>query len=110
MSYVAIPMFDLADFSESVTLDGNEYKLHFYWNTRGAFWSMDIADANSVPLVSGVKLIMDFPLLIQHTEDGLPEGIFLIQDTNPNTQYVEPGRGDFVGGRNLELMYWSKAA
>ena len=108
MSQVTIPMIDSAEFSESVTLDGNEYKLHFYWNTRGAFWSMDIADASSNSLVVGVRLIISYPMLLQHTEIGLPPGQFLIIDTNINTQYQEPGRSDFLStGRNLQLVYWS---
>lgn len=107
MSLVTITMYDTASFSESVTLDGNEYRLRFYWNTRGQFWSMDIADANNNPLVSGVKLIANFPLLIQHTEEGLPPGDFFIVDPSSKTQYVEPGRWDFTSGRNLSLTYWS---
>jgi hypothetical protein len=102
-------MFDAAEFSEAVTLDGNLYKLHIYWNTRGAFWSLDIADANSIPLVSGIKLITGFPMLIQHKESGLPPGQLLIVDPNQKTQYDEPGRFDFVSGRNLSLVYWGIA-
>ena len=106
MSYVSIPMSDSAEFAESVTLDGNEYKLHFYWNARGQFWNMDIADANNNALVSGIRLIIAFPLLIQHTESGLPPGQFIILDANQKTQFVEPGRYDFTNGR-LQLIYWS---
>lgn len=106
MSLIAIPMTDAAEFSESMSLDGNEYKLHFYWNTRGAFWSMDIADANGTSLISGIKLIMNFPMLMQHTESGIPQGQFLIVDPNQKTQFNEPGRFDFVNGR-LQLVYLS---
>lgn len=107
MSQVTIPMLDYAEFSEAVTLDGNLYNLHFYWNTRGDFWTMDIADANNNPLVSGIRLIISYPMILQHTEIGLPPGQFLIVDPNQKTQYQEPGREDFLpSGRNLSLVYW----
>jgi hypothetical protein len=107
MSQVTIPMFDVADFSEKVTLDGGIYGLRFYWNTRGAFWSMDISDANANPIVSGVKLIINFPMLLQYRTSALPPGFFVIMDLNLKTQYQEPGRFDFVSGRNLQLCYMS---
>ena len=109
MSQVTIPMSDLAEFSQSVTLDGNEYRLHFYWNGRGSFWGMDISDANGVPLLSGIRLIINFPMLLQHKESGLPPGQFLIVDSNLKTQNDEPGRNDFTIGRKLNLVYWSAA-
>ena len=106
---VGIPMKDSPCFSESVTLDNNEYRLRFTWNTRGAFWAMDISDANDNLLLAGVRLVISFPLNTQHPQMGLPTGVFLVVDKNPKTATVEPGRSDFVGGRNLTLVYWSRA-
>lgn len=105
---VKIPMSSESSFTESVTLDGNEYILSFKWNTRGAFWSMDIADANSSALVSGIRLAVSFPLNIQHPQLGMPIGIFIVYDSNPQTANIEPGRDDFTSGRKLQLLYWSK--
>jgi hypothetical protein len=107
MSQVTIPMDNVADFFEKVTLDGGIYGFRFYWNARGAFWSMDISDANANLIVSGVKLIINFPMLLQYHNSALPPGHFVIMDLNPKTQYQEPGRFDFVSGRNLQLCYFS---
>ena len=98
-------MFDDASFTESVTLGDNEYQLSFVWNTRGEFWSMDIADANGNALLSGVRLVISYPLNTQHPGTGLPPGVFFVNDPNPDTDQIEPGRHDFTSERNLELRY-----
>jgi len=107
-SFIKIPMSSAASFSESLTLDDNEYQLSFAWNTRGGYWTMGIADANGISLCEGVRLCISYPLNIQHTQTAMPKGVFLVVDTNPKTAMIEPGRMDFVQGRNLELLYASK--
>ncbi len=109
MSQVVIPMSDYPAFTQNVVLDGNTYRFSFSWNGRGEFWSMDIADANNIPLLSGIRLVILFPLLAQHKEDGLPAGQIFVLDTNPNTAFIEPGRHDFTSGRKLQLIYWSNS-
>lgn len=44
-------------------LDGTPVILRFKWNTRFAFWSMSIYDRQNNPILMGVKLVRDFPLL-----------------------------------------------
>jgi hypothetical protein len=107
MTPLIIPMQSLSSFIQSVSLDGNEYKLSFYWNTRGSAWFMDIADALGNAILSGVKLIISFPLLMQYNNPALPPGDFIVWDNNPNAMYVEAGRNDFTDDRNLQLIYMS---
>jgi hypothetical protein len=106
---VAIPMFDSSSFKISVTLDLKEYRLSFAWNSRGQYWSMSIADANGVMLRAGIRLVVSYPLNIQHTDPRLPQGLFMIIDSNEKTAMIEPGRNDFVAGRKLELIYRSRS-
>lgn len=107
---VTIPFQPAAAFKQSVTLDGGEYVLSFYWNTRGEFWSMNIADANENMIISGIRLTIGYPLKIQHPQLTLPPGEFIIIDKSEKTFETEPGRDDFVEGRNLELQYIEAAA
>lgn len=44
-------------------LDGLPVLLRFKWNTRFSFWSLSIYDRQSVPILLGIKLVRDFPLL-----------------------------------------------
>ena len=103
---ISVPMFDSASFKETMTLDNNTYQLSFYWNTQCQAWFMDISGADGTPLVSGVKLILNYSLLAQHPEASLPPGIFIILDPSGND--ADPGREDFLTtGRNLQLVYVS---
>ena len=43
--------------------DGTPVILRFKWNARFEFWSVSIYDRQSNPLLMGVKLVRDFPLL-----------------------------------------------
>jgi hypothetical protein len=100
-----IPMQSGADFKEEITLDDRPYILRFRWNTRGSFWVMAIYDRNEVLLADGLKLVVGFPVNKHIVNSLLPPGQFFCLDSNVNTQYVEPGRSDFVSERNMFLGY-----
>jgi hypothetical protein len=104
---VIIPLFENANFSEAVTLDNVNYILSFKWNTRGEFWTMDIYDGNGEIIAYGFKLVIWYPLTVQHNNVNLPAGTFVLVDPSAATQYDETGRNDFVSGRKLELLYVS---
>ena len=106
MAIVAIKMFDDPSFTQEVTLSDVEYSLHFDWNVRGAFWSMTISDRAGNVIISNKRLVSDWPILSQHQSNAnLPAGDFIVHDSNPNTAALEPGRHDFVSGRNLQLLF-----
>ena len=104
-----IPLFENGIFSETVALDGNNYGLSFAWNTRAQAWFMSIADGNGNMLRTGLRLNIAWPVLLQFNDIGLPTGDFVLNDPNPATALIEPGRNDFTVGRKLELLYISRA-
>jgi len=65
---------DSIAFKERVVLDGVPYKLHFRWNVRGNFWSMTIKNTKGVALISGVKLVYNYPLIGRYKGRDLPPG------------------------------------
>jgi hypothetical protein len=103
-----IPLFDNANFSESVTLDDVNYGFSFQYNTRGDFWSMSIFDGNGNLILANIKLVVWFPLTLRYNNPALPTGTFILCDPSASTQNIEPGRHDFTSGRKLELLYVSK--
>lgn len=101
-------MFEAPSYKEEVTLDGRPYLLSFHWNTRGEYWSMAIADRDEVMLLSGIRLVMLFPLIhYRHVDSRLPPGELIVMDTSANTIYQEPGRYDFSNNR-CSLYYVSE--
>jgi len=90
-----------ASYSEVVTLGGSDFNLTFNWNEREGFWYMDIADAASEPILSGLKIVADWDLTSRFTDSRLPDGrIITIDQTGGG---ADPGRDD-LGGRVLLIF------
>ena len=68
----------------SVALGAKVYTLRFgYAATENGGWFMDIADANAVPLVSGIPLVTGSDLLAPYQYLGIPGGIYVATDSDP---------------------------
>ncbi len=93
-------------YTQRTKLDGRDYNLRFAWNQRAERWTLDILDEAAVPIVSGIKLVTNFPLLRSYQWDpDVPPGKLLVmtltQDRSP------PGFYDLGIGRRCELTYFS---
>lgn len=62
MITLALP-FNVPHFRQRVTLDGAEYLLTFEWNQRAEKWFFSIAASDETKILTGVKLVADYPLL-----------------------------------------------
>lgn len=60
--------------TQRVELDGVVYTLRLLWSERGKAWHLDIADAEVVPILSGLRLVTSFPLLYRFRHLPLPPG------------------------------------
>mgnify|MGYP003265803221 CR=1 FL=1 len=69
---------DANDIVVSVELDGNKYYLRITWNQVGDFWTMHLWDSHREPLLCNIKLVPNYPLLINHHRPGVPTGNFLL--------------------------------
>jgi hypothetical protein len=86
-------------------LDGREYNLRFAYNERSDRWHLDIATDADEPLVSGIKLICNWPLLRFFKWDRrLPPGELRVMDLSPDGS--PPGLYDLEIGRRCELTYF----
>lgn len=67
--------------SFSITLGGVEYRLTVLWrNADEAGWTVDIADSNGNPLVSGIPLVTGCDLLEPYPDLGFG-GVLWVQTT-----------------------------
>lgn len=65
----------LSAWSQRTTLDGADYLLDFAWNGREACWYLSIFTIAGVPLVQGMKLVSNRPLLRRYRYIvGVPPG------------------------------------
>lgn len=84
---------DTAWYSFTFTLSSTVYLFTIRYDQRMDRWIMDLADANSNPLVSGVPLLVGRNLIGRFVTEGLPVGYFFVTD-DTNTG-IEPTRFSF---------------
>ncbi|MFT9498017.1 phage baseplate plug family protein [Anaerosolibacter sp.] len=88
------------DFIVNTALEGKNYGLHFSWNASGKFWTIGIQDDSQNIIVSGIKMVPNYPLLQQFRVSSLPPGEFMaVSETLERI-----GRYDFVNG-SAALVY-----
>lgn len=92
---------DLAAYTFQITLDGDIFIFAFRWNTVHEYWTFDILDFASNPLIVGVKLVINYPLTKRYASDVLPKGEILAIDGSDKLERI--GRYDL--GDVVQLIY-----
>lgn len=96
---------DAALFSFDCQLDGTTYLFAFRWNERDAQWLFDLSDVDRVPIVSGVAVVVDFPLGARCADARMPPGMLVAVDTTG--AHADPGETD-LGARTV-IVYTTAA-
>lgn len=92
-------------YTQKVTLDGQTFTLEFKWNIREEFWYMNLLNDDNVAIVSGIKIVTNWPLLRRVTNEERPLGDFFAYDiTDVGT---EAGFEEL--GERVLLLYFSQA-
>lgn len=94
---------DYPSFRQEVTLDGTPYIFETSWNSRGSFWTLTIYDREENILIGGIKLVLNYEMLLIHPDRGLPPGTLMVLDYSGRTDPIE--QDDFVGSRRLQFTY-----
>ena len=82
MITIAAP-YNTPHFRQRVTLDGAEYLLTCEWNQRAEKWYFSVAAADETRVLTGVKLVADYPLLtLARWNDQCPEGELYAVDSS----------------------------
>lgn len=107
---------ELSIYRQTTSLDGRDYIFRFRWNQREGTWFFSLSDAEDDPIVEGVKVIVQLPLLRLVTDPRKPPGIILALDTqaeetdfsaSPKTTAQDPGL--FELGERVTLLYFTEA-
>ncbi|MEM0173064.1 MAG: hypothetical protein QXI16_00995 [Sulfolobaceae archaeon] len=85
-----------------IQLTGSLYFLEFRWNALNEFWVMDIFNNDEFPIIYGIKIVQDYPLLYQYTVEGLPPGEIICQ----NIVNAPSNIGRFDMSQKFLLVYY----
>lgn len=92
-------------YSQTTKLDGRDYLLRFAFNEREAAWRLSILEPDETPLLLGLKLVANWPLLRHyHHDPRLPPGELMVVDLTGEA--TVPGLDELGEGKRCELTYF----
>ena len=86
-NYIDVPLLDEPFYDLSISLQGNSYILEFTYNERMSLYTMSLYDAERNPIVLGVGLVPEYPILLDYAIPNMT-GYFLL--TRKPTNISEP--------------------
>lgn len=91
----------VARYTFQCELDKVTFGFGFEWNDRDSGWYMSIADVSGTVLLSGRRVVLNYPLINLYRDTALPLGnIMAFDSTGTDT---EPGYADL--GARVYLAY-----
>ncbi len=74
-----LPLYTDGDYYYTISLQGNAYKIRFYYNERIESWSFDLRLSDDTPLVLGASLVKHYPIFIDYYLPNLT-GYFWLEE------------------------------
>lgn len=82
-------------------LDNVTYQFEMEWNDRDSGWYMSISNSDGEPLVTGRRVVLNYPLTNIYRDPRLPAGSLVAIDSSGTD--TEPGLLDL--GDRVKLVY-----
>jgi len=102
MSILLIPVFpEDASFTQTIAIENDTYQLHIYWNVRDKYWYFDLFLPDNTPVLTGVKMVVNYTLITSFYQENVPPGDFMLFDDSGNN---EPCGRDELGSR-CDFLY-----
>jgi len=98
-----IPFKQPAQWQEQIELDREIFILNFTWNALNEFWAMDIYNRDEQPIILGIKIVPNFPLLEPYTVFEKPRGEIICQNIINAPDTISR----FDMSQKFELVYYS---
>jgi hypothetical protein len=102
MAWVGITVTNAPWASTTAKLDGVNYGIETYYNTRAGAFFLNLLDEDGNILKAGIKVVVSFPLTgFRDTDPRMPPGMLYAYDTSG--QDLDPTLDDF--GTRVLLLY-----
>jgi len=69
--YVPLPLYADSFYAYSVSLEGNTYSVEILYNERNKLWHMSLFTEDGDPIVQGVAIVPQYPILQNYKIDDL---------------------------------------
>jgi len=102
---IIVPIKNDPNHQLAITLDNVVFNLRFLYNETKDSWVMDIKDGNNTPIITGLRLVPNFPIIKQYVSPNLPKGDFVC---NGNFDIAEITRKSF-SSKEFQLLYLTEA-
>jgi len=96
-----IPIKDNPNHTILIELELKIYKLAFKFNSTKLFWTMDIYAEDDTLLLSGIKIVPNYPLNFLYKNSLLPNGVFMCEISDKSARII---RDSFSSGK-AKLLY-----
>lgn len=102
MAIEVLPLFSgRAAYEYNIVIDSVSFRLVFTWANRHGSWYLDILEADSTPIRTGIRVILGYPLTLRDAANDLMfDGMLILQRIDDLDR--EPTYEDM--GRNVELV------
>ena len=97
---IKIPFADQNDFIVEAELDEMTCFLHLAWNDDDAMWTLSLENAGNDVILSGIRLVSDWPMLGRFRHLAVPKGELVV--VSLDGEHI--GRQSFTDG-SAELVY-----
>lgn len=98
-----IPFKEPSNWQEQIELSGVIFVLEFNWNALNEFWSMNIYNRDKQPIILGITIVPNFPLLASYTVIGKPLGDIVCQNIVGGSDVIRR----FDMSQKFELVYYA---
>jgi hypothetical protein len=96
---------DQPHFDFEYVLDGVNYVFEFRWNDRAGEWFFDVRLEDGTDVLSGLKVVLDFPLGARSRHASRPPGMLIAFDSSG--KQAEAGLEDL--GSRVRILYFDKS-
>lgn len=90
-------------YTQITAIDGTDYSLSLFYNTRQATWFLTIGEADGVPIVEGIPLVTGWDLLGAYRYLDIPKGVLAVIASGSDTSV--PGIDELGEGLRTALYY-----
>jgi hypothetical protein len=80
---------DVTFYEQQTQIEGLVYILQFYWSARESAWYLGIYDQGQNAIATGIRIVVDWPLLRRFTDPRLPPGRLIALDMSNQMQEIQ---------------------